>query len=212
MTDRVRRCSVGGAPRTLHTGRKEFTDGERSGTVIVAVGHADLTANTRELVERELRARLNRIPETVVGLVRASAGLPLTFGRAVRAVGRNLVVLLPGRGPVPSMLPEPDRPAAGELLTLATEVRTLPFDPADRHSCVGADERLVALCRQVIAVWDGSPSDGRDATAHLVAFARTHDVPVTVLWPAGASRVRPPRPRTPFTRRRGPAPGEASTH
>ncbi|MGH1555205.1 hypothetical protein ACRAWF_35055 [Streptomyces sp. L7] len=43
---------------------------------------------------------------------------------------------------------------------------------------MAADERMIAGSRQLLAVWDGSPSDGRDATAHLVAYARAHGVPV----------------------------------
>lgn len=46
----------------------------------------------------------------------------------------------------------------------------------------------------MLAVWDGSPSDGRDATAHLVAFARATGVPVEILWPAGATRTARPLP------------------
>jgi len=113
------------------------------------------------------------------------------FGRAVRAAGRKLTVLLPSQGALPAVLPERDRRAAGELLVLAEHVRLLAFDPADRDACVGADERVVATCRSVLAVWDGSPSDGHDATAHLVAFARARGIQVDVVWPAGCERRRP---------------------
>lgn len=71
---------------------------------------------------------------------------------------------------------------------LAEEVRLLGFDPADRDARVSADERVVAAGRKVYAVWDGSPSDGTDATAHLVAFARSRGIPVEVVWPVGAAR------------------------
>jgi hypothetical protein len=156
--------------------------------VIVAVGHADLTAPALELVQTALRDHLDRLGEGAAGLVRAGAGVPVVFGRAVRAAGRRLVVTLPTQRAVPAVLPEPDRSGAAELLTLAEEVRLLGFDPADRDACVSADERLVAACRKVYAVWDGSPSDGTDATAHLVAYARSRGIPVEVVWPAGAAR------------------------
>ncbi|WFB10673.1 hypothetical protein LRS74_29295 [Streptomyces sp. LX-29] len=172
--------------------------------MIAAVGHADLTAGTLELVEAELRARLERLErlaEGAVGLVRAGAGLPLAFGRAVRAAGRKLTVWLPAQGAVPAVLPARDRPAAGELLVLAEHVRLLPFDPADRYACIGADERLVGSCRTVLAVWDGSPSDGRDATAHLVAYARARGIPVEVVWPAGAARQGMGAPKSPRSSR-----------
>ncbi|KUO17724.1 hypothetical protein [Streptomyces dysideae] len=160
--------------------------------MIVAVGHADLTVPTLELLENELKERLGRLPDGVGGLVRAGAGVPVAFGRAVRAAGRKLVVLLPTQRCVPAILPEPDRSAAAELLMLAELVRLLGFDPADRDARIGADERLVAAGRRVLAVWDGSPTDGTDATAHLVAYARARGIPVEVIWPKGAARESRP--------------------
>ncbi|MGW0859083.1 hypothetical protein [Streptomyces sp. NPDC002690] len=156
--------------------------------MIAVVGHKDLSDGTLELVETELRARLERLTEGTAAFVRAGAGLPLVFGRAARDAGRRLTVLLPVRGAVPAVLPEADRQAVGELLVLAARVRLLDFDPGDRDACVGADECVVGESRTVLAVWDGSRSDGSDATAHLVAFARGRGIPVEVVWPDGASR------------------------
>ncbi|MEU9239308.1 hypothetical protein [Streptomyces sp. NPDC048385] len=156
--------------------------------MIAAVGHPDLTPDALRLVEAELRAVLERFPGRGTALVRAGAGVPVAFGRAVRAAGRELTLVAPTQGMVPALLPEGDRGAVGELVSLARWVRLLAYDPADRDACVGADERIVAECRQLLAVWDGSPSNGRDATAHLVAYARAHGVPVEVVWPAGAAR------------------------
>ncbi|MFC3572651.1 hypothetical protein ACFOZ0_05025 [Streptomyces yaanensis] len=160
--------------------------------MIAAVGHADLTPGTLKLVEAELRAVLERLPGQQSGLVRAGAGAPVVFGRAVRAAGRPLVVVIPAHRTVPAIPPWRDRAATGELLTLAQQVRLLAYDPGDRDACVGADERMVADCGRLVAVWDGSPSNGRDATAHLVAYARAHGVPVEVVWPAGAVREAAP--------------------
>jgi hypothetical protein len=156
--------------------------------LIVAVGHADLTVPTLELLETELKERLGRLSDGAGGLVRAGAGP----ARAVRAAGRKLVVPLPTQRSVLAILPEPDRSAAAELLMPAELVRLLGFDPADRDACIGADERLVAASRRVLAVWDGSPTDGTDATAHLVAYARARGIPVDVIWPKGAARESRP--------------------
>lgn len=161
--------------------------------MIAVVGPADLTPATLELLEAELRARMDRLAHGAAGVVRVGAGLPLAFGRALRQAGRRLTLLLPGQDAVPVPLPRSDRAAAGELLLLAEQVKLLPYDPADRHACITADERLIASCRQVVAVWDGSPSDSRDATAHLVAFARGRGTPVEVIWPHGATRRDRPR-------------------
>ncbi|GAA4911890.1 hypothetical protein ACFPM3_10155 [Streptomyces coeruleoprunus] len=156
--------------------------------MIAAVGHADLTPDTLGLVERELRQRLEQLTDGTTGLVRVGPGLPVAFGRAVRETGRKLVVMLPAQGSVPAPLPSRDRAAAGELLLLAEHMRLLPYDPEGRDACVVADERLITTSRRLLAVWDGSPSDGRDATAHLVAYARGRGIPVDVVWPPGAAR------------------------
>jgi hypothetical protein len=68
-------------------------------------------------------------------------------------------------------------------------VRLLEYDPTDRDACIGADERVLRACARVLAIWDGTASSGRDTTAHLVAYARSHGIDVEVLWPDGAGRV-----------------------
>ncbi|MFB9349846.1 hypothetical protein ACFFUA_20730 [Streptomyces heliomycini] len=170
-------------------------DGTRGGHIAV-VGHADLTPDTLLLVESALRTRLARLPAPAVAMVRTGAGTPLASGRAARASGCPLAVVIPTRVGVPAMPPRRDRMAAGELLTLADEVRLLAYDPVDRDSCVGADERLVARSGLLLAVWDGSPSNGRDATAHLVTYARARGLPVEIVWPEGAAREALPAVRT----------------
>jgi hypothetical protein len=154
--------------------------------MITAVGHADLTTTTWDLVQAELRERVQDLPPGATSLVRAGAGLPLVFGRVVHEVGQRLVVLLPERGD--AFAGARDRQAHRELLALAEQIRMLPFDPLDRDACVSADERLVSGCSRLLAVWDGSPSNGQDATAHMVAYARARGIAVEVVWPAGAAR------------------------
>ncbi|MGW5698590.1 hypothetical protein ACWEWX_49790 [Streptomyces asiaticus] len=155
--------------------------------MIAVVGHPDLSTSTLVLVEEELRARLVGFARAGgAGLVRAGKGLPTAFGRAARKAGLALVTVLPSRNGVPTQLAELDRRAAGELLLLSEQVRLVEYDPGDRGSCVTADENLLRHCARVLAVWDGSPSNGRDVTAHPVAYARSHGVDVEVIWPRGA--------------------------
>ncbi|GHJ33869.1 hypothetical protein IGW14_39600 [Streptomyces hygroscopicus subsp. hygroscopicus] len=156
--------------------------------MIAVVGHRDLSASTLVLVEEELRARLTGFARAGrAGLVRAGRGLPIAFGRAARQAGLALVTVLPSRNGVPAQLTGQDRTAAGELLMLSEQVRLVEYDPGDRGSCVSADESLLRNCARVLAVWDGSPSNGRDVTAHLVAYARSHGADVEVIWPRGAA-------------------------
>ncbi|MFF8929363.1 hypothetical protein ACF1AO_19050 [Streptomyces longwoodensis] len=158
--------------------------------MITAVGHADLTPATWELVRTELRAHLRGLPRDVPSLVRAGAGLPLAFGRVTHELGHPLMVLIPEHGDSSPSGDGGELRAHRELLALAAQIRMLPFDPLDRDACVSADERLVAGCSRLLAVWDGSPSSGQDATAHMVAYARARGIAVDVLWPAGAARER----------------------
>ncbi|OBQ50961.1 hypothetical protein A4U61_12580 [Streptomyces sp. H-KF8] len=165
-----------------------------TGREIAAVGHADLSPRTLALVESAFQERLERLErlERHVGpgpvTVRCGAGAPLAFGRAASTSGRRLIVVVLTRNGVPAMPPRRDRMAAGELLNLADQARLLPYEPNHRDSCVGADERMIAAGGLLLAAWDGSPSNGLDATAHLVAYARARGIPVEIVWPAGAER------------------------
>lgn len=156
--------------------------------MITVVGHADLGPESLALVERQLCRALEQLPEGATGLVRAAAGTPLAFGRAVAAGGRKLIAVLPARDGLMSPLPRGDSGPARALLRLCQCARLEAFDPADRSSRITLDEQLVAESRHVLAVWDGSPTDGRDATAHLVAYARARGIPVDIVWPNGATR------------------------
>jgi hypothetical protein len=40
----------------------------------------------------------------------------------------------------------------------------------------------------LFAVWDGRSNGVRADTASVVRYARDHDVPVEIVWPAGAAR------------------------
>jgi hypothetical protein len=158
--------------------------------MIAVVGHTDLTAWTLAQVEDELRGRFALFAEAGrTGLVRVQQGLPVAVGRAAKRAGLALVTVLPAKDRLPALLPGPDRRAAGELLMLSREVRLEGYDPHDRDACVRADERLLTTCARVFAVWDGSGSDSRDWTGHLVTYARGLGLPVDVLWPSGAARM-----------------------
>ncbi|WP_042380409.1 hypothetical protein [Streptacidiphilus melanogenes] len=161
--------------------------------MITVVGHADLKPESLALVERKLRQAVDRLPEGPergIGMVRAGAGTPLAFGRAMAGAGRTLIAVLPARDGMMTPLPRGDADAARELLRICLCARLQGFDPADRCSRITADEQLVAESDRVLAVWDGSSTDACDATAHLVAYARARGIPVEIVWPRGAARRR----------------------
>jgi hypothetical protein len=158
--------------------------------VISVVGHADLAPWTLKLLEEELRARLARCAEAGrTGLVWVGQGLPVAFGRAAQQAGLAMVAVVPTLDRVPALLRERDRRAAGELLLLSQQVRLVEYDPADGDACVRVDEQLLRACARVLAIWDGTESNGHDTTAHLVSYARSCGIAVEVLWPDGAERV-----------------------
>ena len=47
---------------------------------------------------------------------------------------------------------------------------------------------MLAKADRLFAVWDGQPARGYGGTADVVAEARARGIPVTVIWPEGATR------------------------
>jgi hypothetical protein len=47
---------------------------------------------------------------------------------------------------------------------------------------------MLTRADHLFAVWDGKAARGYGGTADVVAEARKRNVPVTVIWPEGASR------------------------
>jgi hypothetical protein len=47
---------------------------------------------------------------------------------------------------------------------------------------------MLDRAEHLFAVWDGKPARGYGGTADVVAEARQRAIPVTVIWPDGASR------------------------
>ena len=51
-----------------------------------------------------------------------------------------------------------------------------------------ASQAMLDRAERLFAVWDGKPARGYGGTADVVAEARSQGIPVTVIWPEGASR------------------------
>jgi hypothetical protein len=81
-----------------------------------------------------------------------------------------------------------ERAAYEALLAKASRVETLPFVEPSEAAFMAAGKEVVRRSERLIAVWDGRPARGWGGTADVVAYARTLDVPVTIIWPA--ERVR----------------------
>jgi hypothetical protein len=75
------------------------------------------------------------------------------------------------------------------LRGLSTVVHTLPFADPCPESFMQASRLMINSADLLWAVWDGAPARGYGGTADVVAYARRRDVPVRIIWPAGAWRA-----------------------
>lgn len=64
----------------------------------------------------------------------------------------------------------------------------MPFETANRDAYAAAGEAILADVEALVAVWDGSPPDGRGGTGDTVSTARQRGLPVTIIWPEGVNR------------------------
>lgn len=56
------------------------------------------------------------------------------------------------------------------------------------QSHMDASMYMLGRADRLLAVWDGQPARGYGGTADVVDAAEQQGVPVTVIWPDGASR------------------------
>lgn len=70
----------------------------------------------------------------------------------------------------------------------AAGVVVMPHAEANREAYEAANDELVRRADHLFAVWDGQPGNGRGGTADTVAAAQAVSLPVTVVWPDGATR------------------------
>lgn len=148
-------------------------------------GHRDLTPRTVLLVSSALAEHLAKHRE-VFGVTALAEGADQLFARAVLARGGALDVIVPSaayRG-LREDVAEYDR-----LLAAAYRVTRLPFREDGPAAHMAAGLVMVERSDLVLAVWDGHPARAFAGTADFVEYARQMKVPVTVIWPAGASRA-----------------------
>ncbi|WP_405181705.1 hypothetical protein OG225_11650 [Nocardia sp. NBC_01377] len=73
------------------------------------------------------------------------------------------------------------------LLERAAGVQVMDFDDADRKAPAAANEVMLAACERLIAVWGGDAGEN-SGTGSVVESARARGIPVSVVWPVGATR------------------------
>jgi hypothetical protein len=152
-------------------------------------GHANLTADSEQLVAAGIRSALENHPGELIGVTCLARGADQVFARIVLELGGSVEVVLPaedyrGNTVEPGNLADFD-----ELLGKAARVHTMDFTKSGSAAYMAASEYVLDHVDAVVAVWDGLP--GRNGgTADVVVAARARALPVTVVWPPGARRER----------------------
>ncbi|MFI5716025.1 hypothetical protein [Nocardia sp. NPDC051750] len=157
-------------------------------TRIAITGHRGLPERTTAAVETQLHAELeNRAGRELVGISCIADGPDASFARAVLDVGGSLVVVVPAQKYRES-LPTEHHALYDDLYSSAAQVITLDHVESDSEAHQAGSVRMLDEADELIAVWDGKPARGYGGTADVVAVARERGMPITVVWPEGASR------------------------
>jgi hypothetical protein len=107
--------------------------------------------------------------------------------RAVTELGGQLEAFIPAAR-YRAALPAQAHPEYDRLLAQATAIHRMPFTESTPESHMTASKLMVDAADELYAVWDGKPARAYGGTADVVAYARQHKTPVTVIWPQGAQR------------------------
>lgn len=156
---------------------------------IGVTGHSNLSAASVPLVAEAIRTVLvEQDAAELVGVSCLARGADQVFARVVLDAGGTLEVVLPAadyraRKVKPGNVAEFD-----ELIGKTTQVHVMPFPESNRDAYMAASEHVLATVSALVAVWDGQPSGGHGGTGDVVAAARERGIPVTVVWPPGATR------------------------
>jgi hypothetical protein len=155
---------------------------------IAITGHRGLPAETERLVDRAIRDQLAAYAGgDLAGVSNLADGADQLFAQAVLDAGGQLEVIVPAAR-YRDGLPEPAHAAYDALLSRASSVHRLDRTESDEEAHMEASSAMLDRAERLFAVWDGKPARGYGGTADVVAEARNRGIPVTVIWPDGASR------------------------
>jgi hypothetical protein len=155
---------------------------------IAITAHRGLPAATERRVDQAIRKQLATYADSdLVGISNLADGADQLFAQAVLDAGGQLEVIVPA-AQYRDGLPESAHAAYDSLLSKAAKVDRLNRVESTGDAHMEASSAMLATADRLFAVWDGKPARGYGGTADVVAEARQRGVPVTVIWPEGASR------------------------
>jgi hypothetical protein len=156
-------------------------------TRVGVTGHRDLSEPTCALVAAAMAIQLEQFA-AIDGISSLAEGADQIFAEQVLRAGGSLTAVLPAAGYEGSFETSADAAGYRRLQAQATSVIERPFDAPSDEAYQSAGQRVVGLAEVLLAVWDGTPSQGMGGTAEIVAFAGERRVPTTVVWPPGSRR------------------------
>ena len=155
---------------------------------IAITGHRGLPDSTERLVDRAIREQLAAYPGSdLVGVSNLADGADQLFAQAVLDAGGQLDAIIPA-AKYRDGLPEGAHATYDALLSRATSVHRLDRIESTEDAHMEASKAMLDRADRLFAVWDGKPARGYGGTADVVAEAQDRGIPVTVIWPEGASR------------------------
>ncbi|GAA3721420.1 hypothetical protein HDA32_002037 [Spinactinospora alkalitolerans] len=154
---------------------------------IAITGHRGLPPEVEQIIDTAVRGHLGAFGPALVGLSCLADGADTVFARAVLEAGGTLEAIVPAEY-YREGLPQEHRPAYDALLAGAALVHRLPFLESTPEAHLAAGRYMADHCDELLAVWNGEPARGLGGTADIVEYARCRELPVTVVWPAGARR------------------------
>jgi hypothetical protein len=156
---------------------------------LAVTGHRGLPSATEELVDHAIRDQLARDGASpgLAGISCLADGADQIFARAVLNAGGHLEVIVPAAR-YRDGLPDTAHASYDYLLSRARRVDRLDYTESTEQSHMAASQAMLAQADRLYAVWDGQPARGYGGTADVVAEAHKRGIPVTVIWPDGATR------------------------
>lgn len=158
-------------------------------TRLAVTGHRGLSEKTTALVDAALRSEISKRAEdgALIGLSCIADGADALFARAILDHRGTLHVIVPARK-YRDRLPGEHHATYDALIAEAAEITRLDHVESDADAHMDASLHMLVDADELLAVWDGQPARGYGGTADVVDAARDQGVPITVVWPAGATR------------------------
>ncbi|MFE2634061.1 hypothetical protein ACFXKX_05165 [Streptomyces scopuliridis] len=151
-------------------------------------GHRGLSKEIEQQVRAMLAEQIATLDtRDLVGISCIADGPDAWWAQAVLDADGRIEVVVPA-AQYRQDLPDWHHAEYDALLSSASDAHHTGMTESTSEAHQAGSEILVGLSDVVLAVWDGLPARAYGGTADVVAYAERVGVPVTVLWPDGATR------------------------